>query len=155
MAVTLAIWYNFRSCLHYLALRGCNEFCVIILADMNRPKVLIIDDEPLTCKLIATMLKLHGYPSTSLTDPKHALAVIEAEHPSLILLDYHLGLSHGLDILQQLTSSDISRGIPVVMTSGMDYRKDAIEAGARDFLVKPFDWAELTKVIDQVLNPKS
>lgn len=128
---------------------------MIILADMNRPKVLIIDDEPLTCKLIAIMLKLHGYPSTSLTDAKRALDVIEAEQPSLILMDYHLGLSHGLDILQQLKSSDISRGIPVIMTSGMDYRKDVIEAGAQDFLVKPFDWAELTKVIDQVLNPKS
>lgn len=155
MAVTLAIWYNFCTCLHDLALRGRNEFCVIILADMNIPKVLIIDDEPLTCKLIATMLKLYGYPSTSLTDPKRALDVIKAEQPTLILMDYHLGRSHGLDILQQLKSSDIARDIPVIMTSGMDYRKDVIEAGAQDFLIKPFDWVELTKVIDQVLNPKS
>ena len=119
---------------------------------MNTPKILIIDDESLTCRLISTILKLQGYASTSLTDPKQVMNVVESEQPGLILMDYHLGSSHVLEILQKLKSTESSRGIPVVMTSGMDYQKEAMAAGAQGFLVKPFDWAKLTRVINQLLN---
>jgi DNA-binding response OmpR family regulator len=120
---------------------------------MSATKILIVDDEALTCKLIATMLKLQGYVSTSLTDPTKIWDIIADEEPSLIIMDYHLGPSHGLEILQLLKSDQRTKTLPVIMTSGMDYRKESLQAGADEFLVKPFDWQELAKVIDQVVNP--
>ena len=119
---------------------------------MDTPNILIVDDEALTCKLISTMLKLQGYASTSLTDPDRIWQVISAESPSLILMDYHLGASHGLELLQALKANQATQIIPVVMTSGMDYKKEALSVGADDFLVKPFDWQELVSVIKRVLD---
>lgn len=119
---------------------------------MDTLKILIVDDDPLTCKLITTMLKLQGYASVSLTDPTLLLDVVKTETPSLILMDYHLGASHGLEMLQILKADQEAQSIPVIMTSGMDYRKEALNAGAIDFLVKPFDWQELKRVIDRVLR---
>lgn len=119
---------------------------------MDTPKILIVDDEALTCKLIATMLKLQGYVSISLTDPKLIWDVIETEMPSLILMDYHLGVSHGLEVLQALKANAKLQAIPVIMTSGIDYKKEAVDAGAEDFLVKPFDWQELVRIINRTLD---
>jgi len=120
---------------------------------MSTSKILIVDDEALTCKLIATMLKLQGYVSASLTDPDKIWDVITQEEPALIIMDYHLGPSHGLEVLQALKSDHRTEMLPVIITSGMDYRKESLQAGADEFLVKPFDWQELAKVIDQILNP--
>jgi DNA-binding response OmpR family regulator len=119
---------------------------------MPKTKILIVDDDALTCKLISTMLKLQGYVSTSVTDPGTIWRAIEAESPSLILMDYHLGASHGLEVLHNLKANDRTRSIPVVMTSGMDYEKEAVNAGAAGFIVKPFDWQELSRIVEQILG---
>ena len=119
---------------------------------MDAIKVLIIDDDPLTCQLIGKMLKLKGYVPASLTDPALALETIATEQPGLVLIDYHLGSGHGLDILSELRSTGSAEGLPVIMTSGIDRRSEAIAAGAQEFLVKPFDWGTLAKTIDLVLK---
>lgn len=117
---------------------------------MSSFKILIVDDDPLTCQLIATMLKLHGYQSAVLTDPDRILGVIAAENPQLVLMDYHLGTSHGLDVLQRVRDNAASETIPIIMTSGMDYSAEALEAGAEGFLVKPFDWHQLAALIVEI-----
>jgi len=65
-------------------------------------------------------------------------------------MDYHMGTSHGLDVLQRVRDNAASEMIPIVMTSGMDYSTEAIEAGAQGFLVKPFDWKQLAALIDEL-----
>ncbi len=116
------------------------------------PKILVVDDEPLTCQLIAKVLTLNGYEAAVLSDAQRIFDVVETVAPDLILLDYHLGVRHGLEILHQLKESPQFRDIPVVMTSGLDRRKEILEAGAADFLLKPFDWNELTVVVGNALN---
>ncbi|RME47343.1 MAG: response regulator [Caldilineae bacterium] len=119
---------------------------------MKAGKILIIDDEPLTCELIGRVLKLQGYPSAAVTDSKRALEVALAERPALILLDYHLGAGHGLEVLQTLRANASTRAIPVILTSGLDRHQEAADAGADAFLLKPFDWQELTHIVKQVLS---
>jgi len=119
---------------------------------MEPNKILIIDDEPLTCQLIARVLKLQGYASAIVTDSNRALDVALSERPALILLDYHLGAGYGLEVLQNLKASASTRAIPVIITSGIDRRKEALGAGADAFLLKPFDWHELANVVTQVLD---
>ena len=119
---------------------------------METHKILIIDDEPLTCQLIAHMLKLQGYTSAIVTDSKRALAATLSERPALILLDYHLGAGYGLEVLQNLKAIASTRTIPVILTSGIDRRKEALDAGADAFLLKPFDWHELADIVAQMLN---
>jgi DNA-binding response OmpR family regulator len=118
-------------------------------------KVLIVDDEPLTCQLIAKILTLEGFASVILTDSSNILDVVKTEKPTLILLDYHLGNVHGLEVLQTLKTTEVSKEIPVVMSSGMEREKEALEAGAQAFLLKPFDWMELVNLIREALDHTS
>lgn len=123
---------------------------------MEVNKVLIVDDESLTCQLIAKVLNLQGYPTTVLTNPKNILDIIQTEKPAIILMDYHLGDAHGLEVLQTIqTVDDIAYKIPVIMTSGMNYDKESLDAGASAFLLKPFDWKELMEIIQTILNQES
>ncbi|MFQ5577142.1 MAG: PleD family two-component system response regulator [Anaerolineae bacterium] len=119
---------------------------------MDTNKILIVDDEPLTCRLIAKILTLQGYTPLALTDGQRVLEVAEVERPRLILMDYHLGANHGLDVLQALKANRVSGHIPVIMTSGIDREHEALEAGAEAFLLKPFDRNELAAKFEQALS---
>jgi len=116
------------------------------------PKIMIVDDEPLTCQLIAKVLKLSGYETAVLSDVQQLFDVLDSIEPDLILLDYHLGVRHGLEVLHQLKETPQFKTIPVVMTSGLDRRKEILEAGAHAFLLKPFDWNELAATVGEALN---
>lgn len=119
---------------------------------MTKGKILIVDDEPLTCQLISKVLKLHGYDSAILTDSREIVDRATAEKPDLILLDYHLGVAFGLDVLKTLKDTPAISEIPVVITSGIDHRKKVTAAGARGFLQKPFDWTELVSILETLLH---
>lgn len=118
---------------------------------MNMTKILIVDDEPLTCQLITKVLVLNGFKAASLTDEKKIIPTIEAVHPDLILLDYHLGSKSGLDVLANLRQHTAGEKIPVIFTSGIDRRKQVMDAGAQGFLLKPFDWNELVSIINTLV----
>ncbi len=121
---------------------------------MTPKKILIIDDEPFTCQLIAKVLQLNGYDAIILTDSQTLLETVKVEQPALILLDYHLGTNYGLDLLQILRGDPLSSQIPVIITSGIDREDEVLAAGAQAFLLKPFDWQELTSIIDTMLVQK-
>jgi DNA-binding response OmpR family regulator len=93
---------------------------------METKKVLIIDDDPLTCQLISKMLKLQGFTPSSLTDAVLALETIKTEKPQVILMDYHLGSRHGLQVLAELRASGVDGTLPVIITSGIDRRLEAM-----------------------------
>ncbi len=118
---------------------------------MGKGKILIVDDEPLTCQLISKVLKLNGYTSDVLTDSRQIADRAMAVHPDLILLDYHLGVEFGLDVLNALKQNSAISNIPVVITSGIDHRSKVMAAGAAGFLQKPFDWTELVSVLEKLL----
>lgn len=119
---------------------------------MDTNRILIVDDDPLTCQLIAKVLKLQGFQSVFETDINRILTVVEREKPAVMMLDYHLGTGNGLEVLQKLRHADIPGfSIPVIITSGIDREKEALEAGAQAFLLKPFDWSSLASLIKQVV----
>ena len=64
----------------------------------SRAKLLIVDDDPITCELLAFQLEMQDYSCTTLSDPDQVLDVIAEESPMLILADYHLGSRDGLDL---------------------------------------------------------
>jgi len=118
---------------------------------VKKGKILIVDDEPLTCQLVSKVLKLNGYDATILTDSRQIVEHTLAENPNLILLDYHLGAEFGLDVLDSLKKNPAIAAVPVVVTSGIDHRAQVLEAGAAGFLQKPFDWDELVAVLENLL----
>lgn len=120
--------------------------------DISQIKILIIDDDPTTCQLLALQLEMEGYASTTLSEPDLVLDVITEESPTLILVDYHLGAHDGLALLQSIREYEECRHLPVVVMSALDHQQESKSAGANDFVLKPFSLQDLVAIIQKVLK---
>lgn len=123
---------------------------------MNIPKrVMIADDDHAIVDAVQAMLEFGGYEATFTYDGATILDMKE-NLPDLILLDIWMSGTDGRDVCKALKQSDHTRNIPVVMISAStDLDKSAKEAGADDFLEKPFDMDELLIKIAAQLEAKA
>ena len=117
---------------------------------MGTKKILIVDDEPLTCELISKILEINGFSTAIVTEHKDVLETVKNEQPDLILMDYHLGATRGLEMLQLLKAQPWGQNIPIIIASGIDKKSVVLDAGADAFLLKPFDWAELVAAVNDL-----
>jgi two-component system phosphate regulon response regulator PhoB len=119
---------------------------------LDKAKVLIVDDDPMTCRLLSLQLEMEGYPCVELSDPDRIMDVIRAESPALLLVDFHLGSYGGLELLQVVRDREEYRELPVVVMSGMDHGQESEEAGANGFVLKPFNLEGLLTTIQDALG---
>ena len=131
-------------------------------ADQNKQTVLIIDDEPITRKLLENLVKNHKrdekivYETITKSDGMDALFWLERNIPDLIICDVEMAPMNGYDFLKNLRQRGFSKHIPVVMLSGVESPTERIECydnGAQDFMAKPFNPEELWKLIEKNLKP--
>ncbi len=120
----------------------------------NKAKILLVDDEPGMLRYIKTLLEVEDHKVETASTGEEALERVQKGlEPDLVLLDLLMPGIDGLQTLEQLRQ--LQPGIKVVMLSCVsDTRKvvSAIRLGAQDYLTKPFEKAELDKVIDQCLG---
>jgi len=119
--------------------------------------ILIVDDDPLNRRLLTKHLENDGHRTTQFDNGFAALAAIENDQPDLILLDIEMPGLDGIEVLERLKADPGSDHVPVIMISGVDDTDSivrCIEAGAEDFLPKPFDPAILRARIEAGLNRK-
>lgn len=115
--------------------------------------VLAVDDDPLTCRLIEFLLRSHGYDVATTGDPQVALGQIERRTPDLVLLDVQLPRVDGFTLMRRLKTE--YAGVPVIMLTAraeMADRLTGLEAGADDYVTKPFEPAELLARVKAVLR---
>ena len=108
-------------------------------------RILLVEDEPVLGEAVATHLKRSGHAVDWMQRLDDAEAALRSVDYGLILLDLHLPDGRGLDLLRALRKSDDKR--PVIILTARDQIRDRIEglnAGADDYLVKPFDLGELS-----------
>ena len=120
---------------------------------MTQPKVLIVDDEPDTLPLVQKILEADGYQVFEAKTGEEALALFEREHPDLILLDIILPQISGTQVLRLIRERDNLTGI--IMVSALSSERLTIEcmqAGADDYINKPFALKEIRNRIKQVLE---
>lgn len=113
------------------------------------PKVMIVDDDRTMVSLLETLLKLDGYEVARAGSAQAFIDQLEAESPDLVLLDVFLRDREGLEIVSDLRAhknASLAR-LPVIMTSGMELSSKCRDAGADDFLLKPYDPEQLLQVI--------
>lgn len=110
-------------------------------------KILVADDDPSILEVLDLMLTDEGYVVTKANDGE-AIYKMEHDFPDLVLLDIWMSGMDGRDICKFIKSNKDMKHIPVIMVSAnKDIAKIAHEAGADDFLAKPFEMEELfTKV---------
>lgn len=108
----------------------------------NRPKILIVDDEPFNIDYLEQELEDLGYATLSAGDGQAALEIVATESPDMILLDIMMPVMNGFEVLSRLKENKAWRDIPVVIISAIDDMQtiaQGIEMGAEDYLPKPFE----------------
>jgi DNA-binding response OmpR family regulator len=106
-------------------------------------RILLVDDDRELIDLLAFALKRAGLEPIGAHDASSALRQFEEAKPDLVVLDIHLGASSGMDVLRDLRKRS---ALPVIMLTALDSEEDKVrglEAGADDYLTKPFSHREL------------
>ena len=115
-------------------------------------RLLVIDDSPMDCVIIAEMLKACGYTVVAQAGNRAAaLKAYEGYRPDIVTLDYSLGKETGMTVLKDLLGID--KDAKVIIISGAskpEIKKDLLAAGAREFVSKPFSLDQLKEVVDRV-----
>ena len=118
-------------------------------------KILIIDDDPQTTILLESIATLNGHQPTSVTNSMNAVEVANTTIPDLILLDIMMPGINGIQLCKIFLSTPNLRHIPIVIVSALDdigSKKDAFNAGAKDFITKPVHPKDLVRKINALIG---
>jgi two-component system phosphate regulon response regulator PhoB len=122
------------------------------------PRVLIVEDEPAIAELIQVNLKHGGFTPVLAYDSVAAQRELDAELPDVILLDWMLPGQSGLSLARHWRKQERTKGIPILMLTARGDEPDkfaGLDAGADDYITKPFSTQELLARIRAVLRRRS
>ena len=120
-------------------------------------KILAVDDTPENLRLLEALLTPRGYELVTASSGPEALALIASEKPDLLLVDIVMPEMNGYEVTKRVRADAASRHLPIIMitaTGGADLVR-SLEAGADDFVSKPFDQHELLARVKSLLRVKS
>lgn len=120
-------------------------------------KILIVDDEPFNLDLLEQELADHDYTIERAGDGAEALEKLPVFRPDVILLDYMMPKMNGLEVLKCLKEDERHKSIPVILLTAKATQEDKIrglDAGADDYVTKPFDAFELLARVRAMMRIK-
>ena len=126
----------------------------ISLSDSRRARIHVVAAEPGNVQLLEYLLKTTGYENVfSTNDPRQVVSLHLKHRFDLIILDLHMPGMDGFDVMEALKPLESDSWLPVlVVTAEPDKKLAALEAGARDFIGKPFDTVEVMTRIRNLLE---
>ncbi len=122
-----------------------------------KPRILIVDDMPSNVLLLETIVSEEGYDALAATNAFEALEILKREVVDLILLDVMMPKMNGFELCRLLKADPKYRSIPIVILTALaqkSNRIEGIEAGADDYLIKPFDRREILARVRSLLKVK-
>jgi serine phosphatase RsbU (regulator of sigma subunit) len=127
---------------------------IVSPADILNAGILVVDDKEANVHLLEGMLRIAGYTSVqSTTDPNQVCDLHRKNRYSLILLDLQMPGMDGFQVMESLKEIEEDGYLPVlVITAQPDHKLRALQAGAKDFVSKPFDLAELRARVHNILE---
>ncbi|MCP5325953.1 MAG: phosphate regulon transcriptional regulator PhoB [Oceanospirillaceae bacterium] len=121
----------------------------------NGKKILIVDDEAAIREMIAIALEMAGYQCIEASNTQDAYSLIVDEQPSMVLLDWMLPGTSGIEFARRIKRDDRTAEIPIIMLTAKgeeDNKIIGLEAGADDYITKPFSPRELVARLKAVLR---
>ena len=119
------------------------------------PRILVADDLPFNVEFLEGELKALGYEVVTAADGKEALRQVTRTDPDLMLLDLSMPEMGGLEVLSILRKDPLYRGLPVILLTArkeFDERVKGLDAGADDYITKPFHAGEVAARIRALLR---
>lgn len=116
-------------------------------------KVLIVDDSPTETNKLTSMLERHGHSVSCAANGEEGVLKARAEIPDIVLMDVVMPGLNGFQATRQLSRGDDTAAIPVIIVTTKDQETDRVwgmRQGAKAYLTKPIDEAELINIITQV-----
>ena len=120
--------------------------------------ILVVEDEPAIQELIAVNLSFAGHKTLRASDTSQATTLIRAELPDVVILDWMLPGNSGLAFARELRADERTKDVPIIMLTARTEEDDKIaglEAGADDYVTKPFSPKELVARIKAVLRRRA
>jgi len=124
---------------------------------MSKAKILVVDDVKQNVKLLRVILTASEYDVVEAYDGEEALEKVKTENPDLILLDIMMPKLTGYEVCEKLRADEKTGNLPIVLITSlheMDDRIKGIDAGADDFISKPFNKAELLARVKALIRIK-
>ena len=124
----------------------------------NTPTVLLVEDEPSIAELIAVNLRHNGFRPIWAMDSVSAQREIDAALPDLILLDWMLPGESGLSLAKRWRGNDRTKAVPLIMLTARGDEADRVaglDAGADDYIAKPFSTKELLARVRAVMRRRA
>jgi CheY-like chemotaxis protein len=118
--------------------------------------ILVVEDDPQVGRLVALVLQRNGRDCQVVADGTTAFGRVNESRPQMIFADLSIKGMNGAALCSALKAKDETRSIPYVLLSGdRDIAEKARQCGADDYLMKPFEFPDLIKLVDKYARTQS
>jgi len=124
---------------------------------VDRKRILVVDDEIYIVHILEFSLTMEGYSILTASDGEEALRVIDSERPDLVVLDIMMPKLDGYEVCRRLRQDEQFQELPVILLSAKGRpvdREAGLQAGADDYITKPFSPRKLLEKIRELLERK-
>ena len=124
----------------------------------RRNRLLVVEDNPVSLRLLKQLLKAHGYEVLGTPEGLQALDLAREEQPDLILMDIRLPGINGLDVTCRIKQDDQTKAIPIIAVTAFATPGDetkALESGCAAYITKPVKVDELLRTVEWFLTSSS
>ena len=122
---------------------------------MPQPKLLLVEDDSSLAELLEYRFEKEGYDVRTTSDGDEALMMAEEDSPDLVILDWMIEGTSGIEVCRRLRRSKATAAVPIIMLTAREAEDDRIrglETGADDYVTKPFSPRELIARVSAVLR---
>ncbi len=122
---------------------------------MTAKKILVADDESHILNVVSLKLRNAGFTVVTARDGQEAFDLAHAEHPDLLITDYHMPQMSGIELCQKLKQDASTASIPAIMLTARGYHlepKDTEQSGILKMLSKPFSPRQLLSTVEEILG---
>jgi DNA-binding response OmpR family regulator len=121
---------------------------------MSPARVLLVEDDPVILRLLEVNFELEGYEVLSAHDGAEGIEMAKAQRPDLVISDIMMPNVSGIELVEALKGDGDTSGIPIILLSAKAQSADVkagMEAGADDYVTKPFEPLELVERVQALL----